>query len=80
MRSGGLFLLRSGDLILADRVMGCEEACGSFHSNNNFKLMCFEKGDRANRDRTILSSDLLTAAVPMLPAFPNIRQAFLADS
>ncbi|MEG3973794.1 hypothetical protein QT970_04110 [Microcoleus sp. herbarium8] len=46
VRSGGLFLLRSGDLILADRVMRREEACGSFHSNINFKLMCFEKGDR----------------------------------
>ncbi len=36
--------------------------------------------DRTNLDSTILASDLLTAAVPILPVFVNTRQAFLADS
>lgn len=61
---------------LCRRVSLWEDTRINLGKNSENYAVC----DRANLDSTILASDLLTAVVPILPAFVNTRQAFLADS
>jgi hypothetical protein len=60
---------------LGRRAIQCDRTIKKLGRNSEKSAV----GDRTNLDRTILGSDLLTAAVPILPAFVNTRQAFLAD-
>ncbi len=71
VRSGGFLLGRSGDVVLVQFVV--------YSQKDIFFIKVFSIGDQPNQHTTILASELLTAAVPILPAFPNTRQAFLAD-
>jgi len=60
---------------LGRRVSLWEDTRINFGRNSEKSVV----GDRTNLDSTILASDLLTVAVPILPAFVNTRQAFLVD-